>query len=178
MSSILDIDLDYFAIHPDPINKFDQYLKWGNKPIQFLVEKHHHNLRNWNKFIKRGFISIPSHILHIDEHHDMMDEKKTSNIANFIFHAMIKWPKCRVHWVVDQPIDSPEMWLSENAWSVVSKRFSIGHDIPKKWPKPDMVSVCTSPEFIGEQLRIKLLAHIEVFNENIIQKRTITRRCT
>ncbi len=171
MSSLLDIDLDYFASHPDPIPKLNEFLNWENNPVNFIVERHHHNLRHWSKFIKKGVISIPSHILHIDEHHDMMDEKKTPNIANFIYLAMVKWPKCCVHWVVDHPIDSPEMWLSEDAWSFVSKRFSVGENIPKKWPKPNIISVCTSPEFIGEQLRFELLEYIEAFNEKYISKK-------
>jgi hypothetical protein len=43
----------------------------------------------------------------------MMDEKAKPNIANFIFHAMRDWSDVRVHWLVEQAIDSPEMWLSE-----------------------------------------------------------------
>lgn len=164
MSSLLDIDLDYFAINPNPINELNKFLEWANNPVKFIVEKHHHILSKWDKLIKNGIISIPSHILHIDDHHDMMDEKKAPNIANFIYHAMIKWPKCRIHWVVEQPIDSPKMWLSEDTWKIVNRRFKIGRDIPNEWPKPDAVSVCTSPEFIDRKLRLDMLKHIELFN--------------
>jgi hypothetical protein len=87
----------------------------------------------------------------------MMDEKTKPNIANFIFHAMRDWTKVRVHWLVEQAIDSPEMWLSEDTWDILSKRFTWSSHRPPKWPKPDLVSVCTSPEFISDTLRKDLL---------------------
>jgi hypothetical protein len=57
------------------------------------------------------------------------------------------------------------MWLSDDGWNIVSKRFSNGRTIPESWPKPDLVSICTSPEFITEKSRTELLRHIELFNK-------------
>jgi hypothetical protein len=90
----------------------------------------------------------------------MMDERTKPNIANFILHAMRDWSNVHVHWLVEQAIDSPEMWLSEDTWAKFSKHFIWSSRRPPKWPKPDIVSVCTSPEFVSDKLRKNLLKAI------------------
>ena len=110
-------------------------------------------------------MATPTNILHVDEHHDMMDEKVTPNIANVILHAMRKWPECRVHWLVEQPIDSPEMWLNEETWRSIAPRFSMGSRRPRGWPKPDLVSVCTSPDFVKPALRHHLWAEAGIIED-------------
>jgi len=152
VSSILDIDLDYFNLIENPEQRFHDLLDWGNCPIAFIVEKHHKAYSRWKDRVKRGTLTEPSHILHIDEHHDMMDQKQNANIANFIYHAMRTWKNCRVHWMVNLPIDSPEMWLDDDVWKSFSQRFSIGSRLPHQWPKPDLVSICTSTDFISYDL--------------------------
>ena len=102
-------------------------------------------------------LAQPSHILHVDEHHDMMDAKRRANIANFIYHAMRTWKHCRVHWLVEHPIDSPEIWLDEDVWKSLSGRFSVGSTRPVRWPNPDLVTICVSPEFVRDDLRQLLL---------------------
>ena len=158
--SILDIDLDYFNYFDDPLERLRALLVWAGRPVDFKVEKHHKVLRQWNTYIKNNTISIPTHILHVDEHHDMMDEKVQPNIANVIFQAMSRWPSCRVHWLVEEPIDSPSMWLSEETWTAIAPRFSMGRVRPRGWPKPHFVSICTSPDFVGRELRERLCAEI------------------
>ncbi|MBN1629680.1 MAG: UPF0489 family protein, partial [Thermoleophilia bacterium] len=106
--SILDIDLDYFNLADDPVQRLRELLAWAGRPVDFSVDKHHHALRRWRASVKRGRLAAPTHVLHVDEHHDMMDTRASPNIANFIYHAMRQWPGCRVHWLVDEPIDSPE----------------------------------------------------------------------
>ena len=167
MSSILDIDLDYFNLIKNPEQKLLELLNWANCPISFIVEKHNKAYSRWKDRVKRGTLTTPSHILHVDEHHDMMDQRKNANIANFMFHAMQLWENCQVHWMVGVPIDSPEIWLDDDAWAPLSKRFSIGSDLPKKWPKPDIVSICTSPEFIENDLLERLLQTIDEFKSMI-----------
>jgi hypothetical protein len=81
----------------------------------------------------------------------MMDDRAVPNIGNFMVHAMQMWPACRVHWMVEFPIDSPTMWLSDDTWKDLRPRFSMGARRPSKWPKPDLVSVCTSPPFIADR---------------------------
>lgn len=134
MSSILDIDLDYFNLIRDPEQRLLDLMNWGNRPIAFIVEKHHKVLPRWQDRVKRGTLSQPSHILHVDEHHDMMDQKRNANIANV------------------NPIDSPEMWLDDAVWYRLAKRFSVSSTRPDEWPKLDIVSICTSPEFIDHDL--------------------------
>ncbi len=161
MSSILAIDLDYFNLIENPVQKFAQLLAWADSPISFVVQKHHESLRLWRNYVKKGGLNKPQHILHVDEHHDMMDEKSTPNIANFIYHAMCTWPEVRVHWLVKEPIDSPAMWMSDDTWKILSKRFSWGASLPYKWPKPQLISVCTSPEFVSVKRRHDLMAIVE-----------------
>ena len=157
MSCILDIDLDYFNLIENPEKRLRELLDWSNRRIAFIVEKHHKAFSRWKDRVKRGTLTPPSHILHVDEHHDMMDQKRNTNIANLMYHAMLTWKSCRVHWIVDHPIDSPEMWLDDDVWISFSQRFSMGSNRPRGWPKPDIVSICTSPEFINDDLLQRLL---------------------
>ena len=160
MSSILDIDLDYFNLMDNPAQRLAQLLAWADCPVSFVVEKHHEALRRWRSCVKKGSLREPQYILHVDEHHDMMDERATPNLANLICHAMRTWPKVRVHWLVEQAIDSPAMWLSDDTWTLLSTRFTWGPRRPAKWPKPQLVSVCTGPEFVPVRRRNKLMALI------------------
>ncbi len=160
MSSILDIDFDYFNLMDNPVQRLAQLLEWADCPVSFVTESHHEVLRWWRSSIKKGHLHEPQYILHVDEHHDMMDEKTKPNIANFILHAMRDWSNVRVHWLVEQAIDSPEMWLSEDTWAKISKQFTWSSRRPPEWPKPDIVSVCTSPEFVSDKLRGNLLKAI------------------
>jgi len=123
-------------------------------------------LQRWTGFLRRGEIDAPRFILHVDEHHDMLGEHHPVNFGNFLYFAMRRWPACRAHWLVSKPIDSPDVWLSERAWSGVADRFSSGGRIPRGWPRPDPVSVCTSPGFTGRALRRRLVGRISSFAEN------------
>ncbi len=102
----------------------------------------------------------PDLIIHVDEHHDMMSERPPANFGNFVCFAMRHWPDCRVVWVTPQPIDDPSMWLSEDAWEDVAPRFAWARGLSRRWPKPDVLSVCTSPDFIDQDLRRRLLATV------------------
>ena len=161
MSSILDIDLDYFNLTDNPVRRLSQLLAWAACPVSFVVENHHQAFRRWRLCVEKGILGEPQFILHVDEHHDMMDDAAQLNIANFIYHAMLTWPQVRVHWLVEQAIDSPSMWLSDDTWRVLSERFSCGARRPRNWPKPDLVSVCTSPEFVPVRRRRELMTLVE-----------------
>ena len=163
MSSLLDIDLDYFNLMDKPAERLERLLKWADCPISFIIRSHHVALRRWKACLQERGLPDPRHILHVDEHHDMMDENPTPNIANCLYHAMRTWPAVRVHWLVQQPIDSPAMWLSDESWRVLRPRFTWGPHRPRHWPKPQMVSVCTSPQFIAEKLREELAQVIETW---------------
>jgi len=158
--SILDIDLDYFNLVSNPVQRLRKLLAWAGRPADLVVEEHHRALGRWKARIKRGAMASPTHILHVDEHHDMMDEKFRPNVANVVYQAMRQWPTCRVHWLVEEPIDSPSMWLSEETWRSLAPRFSMGPRRPRGWPKPDLVSVCTSPDFVPPDLRQRLCAEM------------------
>ena len=161
MCSILDIDLDYFNTIEEPIQRLDSLLTWASRAVDFIVEEHCAVLKGWREQLKKRSLPSPSHILHVDEHHDMMDEQAVPIIANVMVHALSRWPRCRVHWLVENPIDSPKMWLSESRWVQLRSRFSMGANIPRGWAKPDIVSVCTSDAFVPQALRRSLLIRIE-----------------
>ena len=155
MYCILDIDLDYFNLMPDPVVRFRQLLSWADRPVSLVVERHNHAFALWRKRWRKDGIA-PSHILHVDEHHDMMDQRRQANIGNFMLHAMTLWPQCRVHWLVQEAIDSPSMWLEDDIWNSVRHRFTHGPHRPARWPKPKVVTVCTSPDFVAPSLASEL----------------------
>lgn len=157
MSCILDIDLDYFNNVESPIERLRELLHWGSRPVSVVVQKHHHAFRKWRYLVRHGQLSIPRFIIHVDEHHDMMDERKDPNLANFVYHLMCQWPSCMVHWLVDEEIDHPHMWLADESWSDLCDRFSHGAYIPHDWPKPDLVSVSMDPEFVNDHLLPNLI---------------------
>ncbi len=160
MTSILDIDLDYFRFFDDPVDRLADLLGWANRPVDRLVEHHHESLEYWILAIQERSLTVPRFILHVDEHHDMLGERKPISFGNFLYFAMRRWTTCRVHWQVNQPIDSPRMWLSDAAWKSVAKRFSIGPNRRPDWPKPDIVTVCKSPGFLGKALARQLLGQV------------------
>ena len=157
MTSILDIDLDYFNLVDRPVQRLERLLKWASRPVSYIVHSHHIALRRWRACLEERGLPEPQHILHVDEHHDMMDENPAPNIANVVFHAMRIWPKVRVHWLVEQPIDSPSVWLSEESWRLLRHRFTWGPHRPRNWPRPHVVSVCTSPQFVLQEQLERLM---------------------
>ena len=161
MSCILDIDLDYFRLFSDPIRRLDEVLEWARRPVDLIVGEHHKVLKHWDRAIAKGAIKAPTFILHVDEHHDMLSERPPVLFGNFLYFAMRKWPDCQVHWLNKDPIDDPTVWLSEGAWASVGGRFRSGARLNSKWPRPQLVSVCTSPGFIEKSLSQELLERID-----------------
>jgi hypothetical protein len=157
MTSIMDIDLDYFRFFDDPVDRLNELLDWANQPVDKVVDHHHKSFEYWKQALAKRSLADPQFIFHVDEHHDMLGERKPVNFGNFLYFAMQRWPDCRVHWLVDNPIDSPKMWLSDEAWKSVANRFSMGPNRKRDWPKPDIVTVCTSPGFIDKRLAAKLV---------------------
>jgi len=157
VTSILDIDLDYFNLASDPIRALSEMLVWANRPIDVLADNHADAMRRWVKLVASGKLSPPTHILHADEHHDMMDQKNTINVANVMYHAMSRWPKCRVYWMVEDSIDTPAMWLDNDVWKRLRTRFSMGAQCPRKWPAPGFLSVTISADFLRPNLKDALM---------------------
>jgi hypothetical protein len=165
MSVILDIDLDYFGLFQEPMAELEKMLKWAGRPVDFVVEHHHEAFKRWKRMVSSHVLPTPHLILHVDEHHDLMSERPPVNFGNFVYFAMRHWPDCRVVWVTRQPIDSPDIWLSDEAWEAVALRFECATRFRRRWPKPDIVSVCTSPDFIHARLSESLLERIKVWGE-------------
>lgn len=161
MSVILDIDLDYFALFEQPLAELESLLGWAGRPVDFIVQHHHEAYQRWRRMVTARAIGCPELIIHVDEHHDMMSERPPVNFGSFMYFAMRRWPDCRVIWVTPQPIDSPDMWLSDGAWAGVSSRFEVARRFLRRWSKPDLVSVCTSRDFIDVRLSERLLKRIK-----------------
>lgn len=160
--TILDIDLDYFNEVTEPALCLERMLRCSGCYVNILYEKHNHAFTDWKQRFRIHGIP-PTHILHVDEHHDMLNERKQANLGNFMFHAMCLWPACRVHWLVQHPIDSPAVWLEDETWESLRKRFSYGPHMPRRWPEPDIVSVSTSPDFVPPDLAKELLNVVRQF---------------
>ena len=160
VSVILDIDLDYFRFFDEPVERLDELLAWAGRPVDAVVEQHHHAFKFWTHAVKNGIIDTPTFILHVDEHHDLLGETSPVNCGNFLYFAMRRWPKCKVHWLVDMKIDSPSQWLSEEAWEFVNRGFTSGSRVRRGWRKPDLVTVATSPGFLDDALCRRLVERI------------------
>ena len=113
MSVILDIDLDYFGLFEQPIAELERLLTWAGRPVDFIVAHHHEAYTRWKQMVTAHLVQPPYLIIHADEHHDMMSETPPTNFGSFIYFVMRHWPDCRVVWVTPQPIDYPDMWLSD-----------------------------------------------------------------
>ena len=149
LSSILDIDLDYFRFFDQPIDRLEKLLGWAQRPVDAVFEHHHEALKFWSTAVERGVIDSPRFILHADEHHDLLGEQLPVNPGNFMFFAMRRWPRCKVHWLVQRRIDSPKQWLSEEAWKPLARRFTSGPHRPRAWPRPQLVTVNHEPGLPG-----------------------------
>ncbi len=104
--------------------------------------------------IKPGSRDIKVNILITGEELDELQKHTWSMVEAFGLDRRIEQYKGK------KPIGfyrSPEMWLDDDAWVSFSQRFSVGSSRPHGWPKPDIVSICTSPEFVNNDLLHRLL---------------------
>ena len=90
----------------------------------------------------------------------MMDQKTTINVANVMYHAMSRWPKCRVYWMAEDSIDTPAMWLDDDVWKRLRTRFRMGTQRPQKWPAQQFLSVTISADFLRPNLKNTLMDEI------------------
>lgn len=100
MTSILDIDLDYFNLFDEPLDRLNELLDWANRPVDKVVDHHHKSFKYWRQALAKRSLAAPQFILHVDKHHDMLGETKPVQFGNFLYFAMRQWPDCRVHWQV------------------------------------------------------------------------------
>jgi hypothetical protein len=140
MSVILDIDLDHFPLFDQPLDELERLLTWAGRPVDFVVEHHHKAYKRWKQMVTAHVVELPHLIIHVDEHHDMLSERQPANCGNFVYFAMRYWSDCQVVWVTPQPIDYPDIWLSDDGWEHVSSRFDCAKQFRRHWAKPDVVS--------------------------------------
>jgi hypothetical protein len=159
-TSILDIDLDYFNLVSDPIRAMSETLAWANRPVDVLADNHADAMHRWVSLVASGRLSFPTHILHVDGHHVMMEQKTTIDVANVMGHAMSRWPKCRVYWMAEDSIDTPAMWPDDDVWKRLRTRFRMGTQRPQQWPAPEFLAVTISADFLRPNLKDALLDEI------------------
>jgi len=64
MSVILDIDLDYFGLFKHAVGELDRLPEWASRPVDFVVEHHHHSFLRWQNLVKKRVILSPTLIIH------------------------------------------------------------------------------------------------------------------
>jgi len=69
MHSILDVDLDYFNRIPDAGDQLQGLLQWADGSVTIVVNRRHLAFARWKRRWQADGLS-PTHILHVDEHHD------------------------------------------------------------------------------------------------------------
>jgi hypothetical protein len=175
MTTILDIDLDYFNLSPDPEGELQTLLTWASRPVDLVVEQHHHALYWWERVTAESGIATPTTIMHVDEHHDLMSDAPQVTAANFMVAAMQEWSTCEVLWVTPEPIDWPDLWLDEETWQHLQGRFRWVPAVPTDAPRPDLVTVCTSPGFLTDSLSTRLLGVIQAHGGPIAVCRRVSR---
>ena len=102
--------MDHFNRAENPAAALENLLLWAGRPVDFIAEHHNQVLRRWKKRCPAGSGSAPSHILHVDEHHDMIDERPTANIGNVMYQAMRTRPYCKVHRLVQEGRQMPALF--------------------------------------------------------------------
>jgi len=158
MHSILDIDLGYFTLAAKPLDTLEEVLAWARAPMTVVAEDHAEAVLRWKRLARHGLLA-PTHVLHVDGHHDMMDTNRKINPVNAMFHVLSLWPRCRMHWMAHDTLDQPDMWLDQAAWTAVCNRFSMGQHRPAAWPTPTVVSIALG-SYTGENLRTAALRYV------------------
>ena len=175
MTGILDIDLDYFNLSPNPEGELSALLTWAGRHVDLVVEQHQHAFYWWERIITEKGLATPSTIMHVDEHHDLLNDAPRINAANFMVSVMQQWPTCQVLWVMPEPIDWPDLWLDEETWQRLHGRFRWVPAVPTDAPRPEMVTVCTSPGFLAESLTTQLLTVIQDHGGPTTIRRRVSR---
>ena len=65
------------------------------------------------------------------------------------FHAMCIWSQCRVHWLVQYPIDSPADGLAYQLGTKLLKLFYYCHKIPFNMLVAKSIRLMACVDFIG-----------------------------
>jgi hypothetical protein len=89
MTSILDIDMDYFNLLDDPLDRLNELLDWAKRPVDKVVDHHHKSLEYWKQALSKRSLAAPQFILHVDEHHDMLGETRPIQFGNFLYFATL-----------------------------------------------------------------------------------------
>jgi len=62
MTSILDIDLDYFRFFDDPLDRLDDLLHWAQRPVDKVVDHHHKAFDYWIDVLAKRSLPVPGFI--------------------------------------------------------------------------------------------------------------------
>lgn len=174
MSSILDLDLDWlnlcnshdgsgFLKNKTPEEAFDDLMSRANPDVKMTMSiEHHEAYRIWDAFVNEGRLTKPKHIYHVDEHHDLYNDYKHVDCANFMLFVLRQWPKCKATWIAaDSSFDNRTHFYYGYHKSEIKKRFKTTLRVPDYLSDIDLVSVTVSPDYIKPYVLEVILPHIE-----------------
>ncbi len=175
MSVLLDLDLDWLNLCGDQYNgsgflknrtpqeAFDDLISRANPDAKITMSvEHHEAYQIWDAFVDEGRLTKPKHIYHVDEHHDLYNDYKHVDCANFMLFALRQWPSCKATWVAaDSGFDNRTNFYYGFHRSEIKKRFKTTLRVPKNMSNVDLVSITVSPDYIKPYVLEAILPHIE-----------------
>lgn len=181
MSKILDIDLDWlnlcdqckgsgFLKNKTPQEAFDALMSRANPNAKITMSiEHHEAYKIWDAFVDEGRLTKPEHIYHVDEHHDLYNNYKHVDCANFMLFVLKQWPSCKTTWVAaDSSFDNRTNFYYGFHKSEIKKRFKTTLKVPKDMSDVDLISITVSPDYIKLLVLNEILPHIEKYYGNRI----------
>jgi len=161
MSKILDIDLDWLNLCGDqydgsgflknrtPQQAFDDLMSRANPDAKITMSiEHHEAYKIWDAFVDEGRLTRPKHIYHVDEHHDLYNNYKHIDCANFMLFALRQWAKCQATWIAARKVGTRAHFYYGYHKSEVKKRFKTTLRVPDSLSDVDLISITVSPDYI------------------------------
>jgi hypothetical protein len=179
----IDLDIDYFNHHKDPVRSLKRMLKGINPetPCSIVVQ-HHEVLQPLRRAVGENKLELPMEIFHVDEHHDFYypHQWKTSpypsiNCGNYLFSVNVEWSTA-INWIIPKHGGVMNDWPASKKWL---QEREIWPTATRKWGwTPERIGLITfalSPDFISKQLAEKIP---EIFKtiENKFHPVTVVRK--
>ena len=173
MSKILDIDLDWlnlcdhhegsgFLKNRTPQKAFDDLMSRANPDAKITMSiEHHEAYKIWDAFVDEGRLTRPKHIYHVDEHHDLYNNYKRVDCANFMLFALRQWPKCKATWIAASRIGNRHYFYYGYNQSEIKRRFKTTLRVPNDLSSVDLISITLSPDYIKLFILDDILPYIE-----------------
>lgn len=175
----VSVDIDYW--NPSAWNRcakisFYKFLESIPNNIQVhLTIEHHEVLRPLRKAIKKGCLSLPINIVHVDQHHDFYFNStrgRKIDCGNFMWSIPKEWYKL-FKWY--QPY-YPEEWDWEEVKDKLNNKAIASVKKPKvNWNRVGLITFTLSPDYC-EDLINKTERMIKAITQKFNLDRTIEKR--